>query len=410
MNILYVAYSCNPYEGSEDKIGWRVPLESANNDNMVIVITKIEHKQDIERFCKDNNVKNIKFFYVDIPKIYKKLYKGVFYSGRLNIWQRRAFRVAENICKEEQVDLIHQITPVEFRSIGNYNKIQNIKFVCGPLGGGEQVPKGLKTYTKSHNIVETIRAIVNIWYRFRLLCRSSFCDEILFANEETKLYLKRCVAKNKKATVVTEIAIDKAELVDISNLNSKYSENNQHKIRFLVAGRMIYRKGHAFLLDALKHIPEELDYECCFLGEGPELEKLKEKCADTILNERVSFLGKVPYSEMYKEYESADVFIMPSLRETTGSVLLEAMAKGLPVITINRFGGSVLLDNESGWLYDGKDKSSYIEGLKNAIQECIENPDEVKRRGQNARKKAEQYVWEKKERHYQSIYDDILNS
>ena len=59
--------------------------------------------------------------------MYKKLYKGFLFSGRLNIWQRRAFRVVKNICKEEQVDLIHQITPVEFRSIGSYGKIQNVK-------------------------------------------------------------------------------------------------------------------------------------------------------------------------------------------------------------------------------------------------------------------------------------------
>ena len=408
MNIVYIAYSCSPYHGSEDRIGWKVPLESANNGNSVTVITKIEHKQDIEHFCKGNSVENIRFVYIDIPRIYKELYKGILYSGRLNLWQKRAFQIVKNICEEEQIDLIHQITPVEFRSIGSYNKIQNVKFICGPLGGGEQVPKALKPYIESYKVVETIRTVANKWYRFKLSCKFSFCDEILFANEETKQYLKRCVAKNQEAIVATEIAIDKTELVDASKLNDKYLVNKTQKIRFLVAGRIIYRKGYDFLLDALKHIPENLDYECCILGEGPELKKLKDKCAGTILSEKVKFLGKVPYSEIQKEYERADVFIMPSLRETTGSVLLEAMANGLPVITINRFGGAALLDDEAGWLYDGKSKEEFIHNLSEALTDCIMCPEKVISKGQKARIYAEKYTWEKKGRYYQSIYDDVL--
>ena len=94
---------------------------------------------------------------------------------------------------------------------------------------------------------------------------------------------------------------------------------------------------------------------------------------------------------MEKQYESADVFIMPSIRETTGTVLVEAMAKGIPVVTINKFGGATLFDKNTGWLYEGNTKEEYIENLKKAILECIANPDEVRRRGKNARKKAEKY-------------------
>ena len=185
--------------------------------------------------------------------------------------------------------------------------------------------------------------------------------------------------------------------------------NNKKRFTFLVAGRLIYRKGHMLLLDALSCLPDDLDYECRIVGDGPEMSALKEKyLSNPKLQDHVVFTGKIPYVEMESEYKNADAFIMPSIRETTGTVLLESMAKGIPVITINKFGGPVLFDKESGWLYDGNDKSSYIEGLKNAIQECIENPEEVKRRGQNARKKAEQYVWEKKDQYYQKIYRELI--
>ena len=70
MNILYIAYSCDPYEGSEDRIGWSVPFESAKT-NCVYVITKEEQRTSVERFLRENPVKNIKFYFVDIPAFYK---------------------------------------------------------------------------------------------------------------------------------------------------------------------------------------------------------------------------------------------------------------------------------------------------------------------------------------------------
>ena len=49
MNILYIAYFCSPYWGSEDRIGWRIPLESAKS-NCVYVITRIEERRSIEQY------------------------------------------------------------------------------------------------------------------------------------------------------------------------------------------------------------------------------------------------------------------------------------------------------------------------------------------------------------------------
>ena len=49
MNILYIAYSCSPNHGSEDRIGWKIPLASAAN-HRVFVLTKEEHRSEIEEF------------------------------------------------------------------------------------------------------------------------------------------------------------------------------------------------------------------------------------------------------------------------------------------------------------------------------------------------------------------------
>lgn len=195
MNILYIAYSCAPNKGSEEKIGWNVPLESAKS-NHVFVITKEEHRKSITDYLKQNPADHISFFFVDIPKIYKKIFpKGIFYSGRLNIWHRRAVRLARDMCSQKKIDIIHQITPIEFRSIGNYGKIQNVKFVCGPLGGGEFLPAGLRPYARRHIAIELIRTGLNKWYKLVLknTRKMDNCDCILYANMETMAYLKDTV-------------------------------------------------------------------------------------------------------------------------------------------------------------------------------------------------------------------------
>lgn len=73
MNILYIAYSCNPYNGSEDKIGWNVPMESAKLNEKVYVVTKEEHREVISQYLKEHQINNIEFYFVDIPKVYKNL-------------------------------------------------------------------------------------------------------------------------------------------------------------------------------------------------------------------------------------------------------------------------------------------------------------------------------------------------
>lgn len=122
------------------------------------------------------------------------------------------------------------------------------------------------------------------------------------------------------------------------------------------------------------------------------------------------FTGAIPYTKMECEYIKADVFIMPSIRETTGTVLLEAMSKGIPVITINKFGGAILFDKNTGWLYNGNNKEQYVENLKSAILECILNPNEIVRKGKNACKKAENYTWQEKNKKYQKIYKKLLEN
>lgn len=403
MKILYIAYSCNPYAGSEDKIGWNIPY-AACRENEVWVITKEEQREPVERFLREHPTENLKFFFVDIPAFYKKIFKGFLYSGRLNVWHKRVFPLAEKICAEEGIEIIHQITPIEFRAIGKYGNIKTTKFVCGPLGGGESIPKDLKSFAKGHGMVEWIRSCMNAFYRFMLGINGRLrdCDSVFYANNETRDYLKNVAGKNADAEVVTEIGVSECDLTPLAE------KKQTDKMTFLFAGRLVYRKGVDLLLDALERLPMSSEYECRIVGGGEEYARLKQRCENSeTLRKHVVLTGKIPFEEMKREYSAANVFVMPSIRETGGAVISESLSYGLPVITIDAFGGAVILNEESGWLYDGVNREDYIQSLTEILRECIERPEKVTAKGTNARRQAEKYLWEEKIKRYATAYQNV---
>ncbi len=406
MNIIYIAYSCSPFHGSEDRIGWKIPLESSKKNN-VIVITKKEHEKVINKY-KETNSCNIEFYFIDIPEIYKKIFKGFSYSVRLNIWQKYAQKKADSICRKSHIDIIHQITPVEFRSIGDYGKMTGVKYVCGPVGGGERVPGGLLRYIKKQSYVEILRSISNRVNLYKLKFRGTLkrCDAILFANKETEIYMKPALKDSRSMMqCVTETGIDNDEIADDDEVSKKF----EGKRIFLVSGRLNYRKGHAFLLEALKGLPDNLDYELYIVGEGKESRRLKKAVQENKLSEKVVFTGRIPFEKMEEIYRNVHVLIMPSIRETTGSVILEAMSKGVPVITINKFGGAVILKNDNSWLYDGKNHKELVDNLRKTITESIVDVDILKMKSRNAIYYARQNTWEIKSDYYDSVYKSILS-
>ena len=401
MNIIYIAYSCNPYNGTEDKLGWYIPYYAAKQDN-VVIITKEESRQSIEKFLREKNNKNIEVYYVDVPSLYKKIFSGGLYSGRLNIWNKYALLKVNEIVKEEKIDIIHQINPVEFRSIGAYGKFKDIPYVCGPVGGGEYIPKKVKKYIKNGWIFENIRYIANLYYKikYKFNGRIKECDVLLFANSETRDYL---IPKSEriKYPVMTELG-------SIKQREKTFQKNNLFTI--LSGGRLIYRKGFDLLLDAIENIPDDYKFKLKLVGNGKMFWHLKKRVENSKkLYNRVEMLGKIPHTDMGELYQSSDLFIMPSLRETTGSVILESLENGLPVVTVNRFGGKVILDEKCGILYDWDSDISPDKIVANVIIKCLDNRKMLEDMREECLKKASTFSFKEKIKIYQGIYNELLN-
>lgn len=128
-------------------------------------------------------------------------------------------------------------------------------------------------------------------------------------------------------------------------------EKNLDKIRIINVGRFQKNKNQKFLLDIVCHIKNKsIPVECVFIGGGAEKENILLKSKQLLLDKEVFFLDVVNNVEEY--YHKSNIYCHCALKEAFGLVLLEAMAAGLPVITLDGEGNRDIIEQgKNGYLF-----------------------------------------------------------
>jgi len=129
-------------------------------------------------------------------------------------------------------------------------------------------------------------------------------------------------------------------------------------------------KGHDYVISALSQL--RLDHpEAVYLvvGGGDGMDYLRSVAQTFDVAGRVIFAGKVPHDELPDYFRTADVFVMPSVKEGFGIVFLEAAACGIPVIGGNRDGSvDALADGVIGTLVDPEDPAMIAKAIDSAFR------------------------------------------
>lgn len=123
--------------------------------------------------------------------------------------------------------------------------------------------------------------------------------------------------------------------------------------RVLYVGRLSREKGVEHLVGSLGHLQAACPgrYRLVVVGDGPERSRLEELATSRDLAGRIEWRGQLPLDRALDAYSQAEVLVLPSLSEASGKVLLEAMARGCPVVATNVGGIPRLIsDQENGLL------------------------------------------------------------
>lgn len=402
MNYLISAYSVNPYKGSEDSIGWNWVLQYEKNykkGDRIILLTKKFNEKDTRRGLKEFNIQHVELVIVDVPDALNWFREkhSAFHHMYYILWQHWAWLWVKH--SGIRFDVIHHVTMNDYRIPSELYKAKGAKVIWGPMGGAQVTPRPLKVYEKNQ-LVASFREFVNkscSWNPFYKKALRSYY-KIYCINNETQKQISRIVGKN--VPLMPELALRD----EYKNLPIRKGKNDILKIVFV--GRLIGKKGIAFLVDALSLMPTDMDWELLIFGDGDDRALIEKQIADSGIGKNVKLMGNRPLNQIAEAYQQADVFVLPSLRETSGNVLLEAMAYAVPIVAFDTSFCRLLKEVDCG-VFVNTDQA--LEGIKEdwckAIVTLGQDKELAKQMGLNGYKYVNsKLTWDEK---YRIIVNDM---
>ena len=208
-------------------------------------------------------------------------------------------------------------------------------------------------------------------------------DAIVAVSETIKEEYER--RSGRKIEVIPSLIPFRESKIPKNELRNKYGFSDNDMI-ILSLGSIKRIKGSNILLDVFlklgKEYIEKNNLKLLYVGDGPMKPLLERKVNESGFDEYVKFFGNTPYEKVPEMYKLADIYIIPSLFESFGISVAEAMFNGLPIIGTNVYGVNNLINHEkNGLLFRKEDRDD----LKGKIKELVENKDSSDRFGDAAK-------------------------
>ncbi len=213
-------------------------------------------------------------------------------------------------------------------------------------------------------------------------------DALTYLGEFTKSNISKALSPTARNAMVRI-----APGIDISHFSPDTAPSSlrerlglKEKAVIVSVGRLVPRKGQDRLIQALPLIRKTIpNAHVLFVGEGTYRKNLEKLVQDNDVKDHVTFVGRVPYSQLPSYFRCGDIFAMPSRSrmgglevEGLGIVYLEASGCGLPVIAGNSGGApDAVVDGVTGIVVDGTN----INEIAGAIVRVLSDPTKMKAMG-----------------------------
>ena len=389
--VLLSAFACDPTKGSEPSYGWNWAIGLVREGFEVHCITRITAKENIESM---HLPANLYFHYIKLPFGLEKLYTASQASMYLYyiLWQWQAYKKGVTLNKANKFDVVHHVTWGSLQ-LGSFLYKLDVPFIFGPAGGGQIAPIAFKEYFKKHWAAEEKRErISQLLLKYNPGCRNMFrkAYRILAANDDTFEMAKANGARNL------------SHELDVSIPDSFFPEKRETKcpqgrqLKLLWVGRFLPRKGVLLLLDVMNKLRDYPSITLTVVGDGEMRSDFLKKIDELQLSSTVHWAGKVPYDAVRDYYANHDVFFYTSLRDSGSSQLVEAMAFGMPAVTLNLHGQALIVDDSTGIKAPCDSPEEAVLALKSAVIKLYNNPELIESMSKAAYDFAESQKWERK--------------
>lgn len=410
LKVLMSAYACEPGKGSEPGVGWETVVEMSHFHD-VWVITRANNQTIIESYLSKKGNLEPRFVYFDFPRWVSFWKKGprcinLYYY----MWQIGIYFVAKRLIKSVKFDLVHHVTFGKYW-VPCFLSLLPFPFVWGVVGGGETVPESFyKNFSLKSKIFEKSRIMARFIGEHdpfvRITARRS--NLAMAATSETKKRLVKLGAKN--TLIVPQTAFNFSNNNSIASL-SKRPDRELKIIRFISIGRFTDWKGFHLGLQAF-HKAGIRDSEYWIVVRKKDKKELKKLVSKLGIAHKVKIFFELPELEdVYRALVKCDVLMHPALHEAFGTVVLEAMVAGKPVICLDRGGPALQVSEKSGIKITSKNPTKAIDDMADAMRKFWKNPDLILKMGAAGHSRAKEYfAWNRRRQWLNFLYHNITQN
>jgi glycosyltransferase involved in cell wall biosynthesis len=404
LKVLMSAYACEPGKGSEPEVGWQWALQMARYHD-VTVLTRSNNRRLIEPALEAMRDRQPlpHFVYHDRGATllnFKRQFKAIkiYYL----LWQKSAWEVIHSLHQVHQYDLMHHVTFAAFRypvAIWGHG----VPTVWGPVGGIESIPGALLPWRHLRSLAkELTRNAHNLLQAmpFHVLPRRARATTLIL------------VSTSEMQRVFARLGFE-TQLMPTIGLNTAELPYQPHRrsggpLKLLFVGNIITLKGIDLAIEALK--ASGADATFTLVGSGNYLAAAQAQAAKLGLGDQVFFPGRLPREQVLKIYPDYDVFVFPSLHDTGGYAVIEAMHNELPVICLDCGGPAVAVSERCGIKVPLGPRAGVVAGLAAAIRGYAQNRALLAEHGRAARGRIlRQYDWASKGRQMDECYQATAN-
>ncbi|MFH0833803.1 MAG: glycosyltransferase [Patescibacteria group bacterium] len=263
----------------------------------------------------------------------------------------------KKILVEEEIDILHAMIPVPATALA----------IKAAQSLGKKIV--IHSHAQPENIFLHVPKILGREALSRIFARSinwlnNQGDAVIYPTQFAKNLFPEAHADAQKFVISNGVDLAKFKKIPTKKLFTKF-KLPRGKRNILFVGRLHPEKSVDTLIRAAPEIVAKFtDAHFLIAGFGHLDEKLAKLARDLGVAKNISFLGKVSDEELVMAYSAAHIFVLPSLAELEGMVVLEAMACGQPIVIANsRASASTFFVDKNGFLFEPKNSADLASKL-----------------------------------------------
>ncbi len=401
MRILFSAYIVDPDAGSEPQCAWNWILGAVLNGHDVHILTTPDSAEKISLKIAEFKLDNLRVYSVPQPQNYRLAGHEInMYLGYLR-WQKSLEKYAK-IHQLQDIDIAHHLS---WGNIGLGTGLSKMKipYVLGPAGGGTVANSRLMTFFGKARMAEYFRTLMRKSYRYFPAARHGCKNAklVLVANNATFNLARELNAE--RIQLFLPDGIDETEIIKV--------RKRPEKLVAVYVARFMPRKGATLAIlafaETLKSNPSA---ELFMVGDGPEMDKAVKLSKFLGVQNSIKFTGRINWKEVQEIYKIASVFVFSSLRDSSGAQVLEASAKGVPVVVLEESGISQWLPEKGSIKVELGKRDELIKNLSDEIIKVLSfSNSEWLEASKSISKFAAENSWKIKTSQMNQIYFAIKN-